>query len=348
MLRTRLTMGFFGTKGQVTPKSIVRSGRNSSEILCLSRLSATVILIRLLLKGYVPCKAKYVFRHSRASHSDVKSMLWPKFELVWDFMAVLVWCSCYLQVWRRSDQKWSRYPPDNVFPIISLWALSVAVETRVLIKSAPKRYAHFPHLNDATDVHVWKSGWRRTDHWYTISSTCESSVQVSQTSCSNGQWSLTWDQTCLQSKAGNSKVNTSPLMNILYLSYLPASLILDKNYTGYTSDKVEYGFFHSRASNSKVNSLILPEFKPVWDFMPVQVTCKFHKDPIKTKQAMLLTRWNTGFFGTKGQVTPKSIVQSGQNSNSSVLSASFIKIPLKLKRLCSRKGQIQCFSSLKG
>ena len=27
----------------------------------------------------------------------------------------------YLQVWRRSDQKWSRYPLDNIFFIISLW-----------------------------------------------------------------------------------------------------------------------------------------------------------------------------------------------------------------------------------
>ena len=32
--------------------------------------------------------------------------------------------------------------------------------------------------------------------------------------------------------------------------------------------------------------LILPEFKLFWDFMPVQVISNFHKDPIKTKQAM--------------------------------------------------------------
>ena len=44
-------------------------------------------------------------------------------------------------------------------------------------------------------------------------------------------------------------------------------------------DKVEYGvFWHSRASNSKVNSPILSAFKLIWDFMPVQcpVICNFH------------------------------------------------------------------------
>ena len=41
---TRSNMGIFGTKGQVTPKQIVQSGglnSNSSEIICMSRLSAS-------------------------------------------------------------------------------------------------------------------------------------------------------------------------------------------------------------------------------------------------------------------------------------------------------------------
>ena len=33
---------------------------------------------------------------------------------------------------------------DIVFPIISQWGLSVAMETRVFIQSAPKPYAAFP------------------------------------------------------------------------------------------------------------------------------------------------------------------------------------------------------------
>ena len=90
------------------------------------------------------------------------------------------------------------------------------------------------------------------------------------------------------------------------------------------------GFFlHSRASNSKVHSAILPEYELIRDFMPVPVICNFHEDPIKTNQAMLGTRLNMGFFGIKGQVTPESMVRSGRNLNLfeilclSMLSASF-------------------------
>ena len=49
-------------------------------------------------------------------------------------------------------------------------------------------------------------------------------------------------------------------------------------------------------------------------FYGCPVTCKF-KDPIKNKDAILRTRSNMGFFGTKGQVTPKWIFQPGPNSN---------------------------------
>ena len=42
---------------------------------------------------------------------------------------------------RRSDQKQPRKGGDIVFPIISQWGLTVALETRVLIQSAPKPYA---------------------------------------------------------------------------------------------------------------------------------------------------------------------------------------------------------------
>ena len=72
---------------------------------------------------------------------------------------------------------------------------------------------------------------------------------------------------------------------------------------GYAPDKVECGFFwHSRASNSKVNTQILPEFELDRDFMHVQVICNFHKDQIKTKQAMFRTNMGPERVG---QVTPK-------------------------------------------
>ena len=51
--------------------------------------------------------------------------------------------------------------------------------------------------------------------------------------------------------------------------------------------------------------------------MPEQIICKSHKDPIKTKMAMLPTRLNMLFFGMQGQVTPKWLAWFCQNSNSS-------------------------------
>ena len=97
--------------------------------------------------------------------------------------------------------------------------------------------------------------------------------------------------------------------------------------------------------------------------MPSQVICNFHKNPIKTKQAVHWTRWNMFFFFvfcflflfffvTRGQVTPKSIVQSGWTTNSSEilclsgLSASFIKFQLKLIRIYSGQSQIWSLSAL--
>ena len=44
---------------------------------------------------------------------------------------------------KKSDQKQQRKGGDIVFPIISQWAVSVAMETKVLIQSVPKLYATF-------------------------------------------------------------------------------------------------------------------------------------------------------------------------------------------------------------
>ena len=45
---------------------------------------------------------------------------------------------------KGSDQKQPRKGEDTIFPIITQWGLSVALDTRVLIQSASKHYAAFP------------------------------------------------------------------------------------------------------------------------------------------------------------------------------------------------------------
>ena len=77
----------------------------------------------------------------RAASSIISGPIWPQFELVRDFMHVLVTCK-YKKDWSKSNREKSG---DTIFPIISQWGLSVAMDTRVLNQSASKHYAAFPH-----------------------------------------------------------------------------------------------------------------------------------------------------------------------------------------------------------
>ena len=80
----------------------------------------------------------------------------------------------------------------------------------------------------------------------------------------------------------------------------------------------------------------------------LHVSATFIKIPIKTQQARLRTKSQSGrggYLSTKGQVHSKSIFRSGWNLHSfeifclSRLTASLIKIQLKLNMLCSRQSQ---------
>ena len=71
----------------------------------------------------------------------VNCPVWPKCDIVRDFMHVLITCKYK----KGSDQKQPRKGGDNIFRMISQWGLSVAMDTRVLIQSTSKHYAAFPH-----------------------------------------------------------------------------------------------------------------------------------------------------------------------------------------------------------
>ena len=51
--------------------------------------------------------------------------------------------------------------------------------------------------------------------------------------------------------------------------------------------------------------------------MAILVTSKYEEDPIKIESARVATTLNIDFSNTQGQITPRSEVGSGQNSNSS-------------------------------
>ena len=53
--------------------------------------------------------------------------------------------------------------------------------------------------------------------------------------------------------------------------------------------------------------------------MVVLVTCKNKEDLIKNKSARVVTRQFIDFLNAQGQLTPKTVMESCQNSNSSEL-----------------------------
>ena len=72
-----------------------------------------------------------IFIRSRATNSIVRGRIQPNFELIQALMHVNVICNY------EKDQikKHSRKRDDAAFPLITLCELSVAMETRVLIRS---------------------------------------------------------------------------------------------------------------------------------------------------------------------------------------------------------------------
>ena len=73
--------------------------------------------------------------------------------------------------------------------------------------------------------------------------------------------------------------------------------------------------------------------------MAILVTSKYEEDPNKIEGARVATTLNIDFSNTQGQITPRSEVGSGPNSNSSeMLQMSLLlqrikKIRIKMKAL---------------
>ena len=51
--------------------------------------------------------------------------------------------------------------------------------------------------------------------------------------------------------------------------------------------------------------------------MDVLFTCKYEEDPIKNRGARVFTTLTVNFSDAQGQITPESVLVSGQNLNSS-------------------------------
>ena len=145
---TTLYINFSDAEGQITLELVAVSGRNliSSKLSCISLLPARMRMIDSKMKeiecsqDFSPFKSIWVFsRRSRAANYAVLGPIRPNFELVRDVMDVLVTCK-----YEEDSIKNEGASVHNIFPIITLWELSVAMDTRVPIRSSPKPIAAFP------------------------------------------------------------------------------------------------------------------------------------------------------------------------------------------------------------
>ena len=89
-----------------------------------------------------------------------------------------------------------------------------------------------------------------------------------------------------------------------------------------------------------MSGLIRPKIKLDRAFMPVLVTSSFDEDSIKNEWASMETPFfhyksMGNFLDAQGQLTPKSVVWSGRNSNSSVIFRISL-LPASLKRIGSK------------
>ena len=178
---TTLYVNFSDAQGQITLESVVVSGRNSnsSKLSCMSSLPARMRMIESKMKE-LECSQDYSHYKSMGIFPDAQGQLlgpiWPNFELVRDVMDVLVTC--------KYEEDQIKNEGARVFttfsPIITLWELSVAMDTRVPIRSGSKPNAAlaplvaeifkienvYRHIDVHTDVHTDR---QRLD-WHTISS----------------------------------------------------------------------------------------------------------------------------------------------------------------------------------
>ena len=118
------TSSFFTTQGHVTPEGLVRYGRNLnlSEILCLSSLPVSLMTTEFVVtekrwRHNFPIRSQW--KCSRANNSIVISLTRPKFELIRDFMPVLISCKfCKDPIkgdWENTGQSFAHYKSMGAF-----------------------------------------------------------------------------------------------------------------------------------------------------------------------------------------------------------------------------------------
>ena len=74
--------------------------------------------------------------------------------------------------------------------------------------------------------------------------------------------------------------------------------------------------------------------------MNVLVTCKYEEDPIKNRGVRVFTTLYFNFSDAQGQITLESVVVSGRNLNSSLLSRMF-SLPARMRMIESKMKELE-------
>ena len=123
------------------------------------------------------------FRCSRAANSIISGPIWPKFELIWDFMHVRFTCN-----YKKDQIRNNREKMETLFPHYkSVGVFCCHWKLKALIQSAPKPYAAFPPPQYATH-----KIWSRLASWLQRYSSSKS-MKFSSSRASNSKMSgLIW------------------------------------------------------------------------------------------------------------------------------------------------------------
>ena len=70
------------------------------------------------------------------------------------------------------------------------------------------------------------------------------------------------------------------------------------------------GIFHGTQGELTPQLVVWQNFKPIQDFIVVLVTCNNEEDPIKNKDARVVTTLFIDFSDAQKQVTPRSVMES--------------------------------------
>ena len=175
---------------------------------------------------------------------------------------------------KRIRLKKPRKDGDIIFPIISQWGFSVAMETsfdpicpKTLCSLSPT-----PMILRIKFDQDWPTGFRDTQ------------VQKCEIFVTQGQVIPKW--------VVWFGLNPNLTELLCCLSWLPATLMMIRSKLTELAWRHHFPiiiFRRSRAANSVVSGPIWPKFELVRDLMHVLVTCKFKKDRIKSNREKVET-----------------------------------------------------------